>query len=329
VKVLILASREDGHAQVVAQRLAELNAAVDFFTYDEFVVRSAIDFSLGQSTPKCLFQRQEGELDLLSYGSIWFRRPGRIAIGRFEEYWINDMVESETRSALDGIMRTIDCLWMNYPPNDTTASSKIYQLKVASQLGFDIPETLVTNRAELVRNFFEQCDGEVIYKLIGNQTAFNIPTCEAPNGIATLPLRAEDIPYLNQVTHAPHLFQRRIRKQCELRVTVVGKEIFCISIDSQSGQGKIDWRLDYSVEMEKFELPKSIKDLCFALLKKLGLNYGAIDLIKTDDDRYVFLEINPAGQYMWIEERTDLPISIAIANLLARKTEPLVESPNH
>ncbi len=129
---------------------------------------------------------------------------------------------------------------------------------------------------------------------------------------------------LGRVIHAPHLFQRNIEKDCDLRVTVVGKEVFCIRIDSQLGSGKVDWRNDYSVPMTPFELPHEIKSRCLELMRRLRLNYGAIDFVLTKDGEYFFLEINCAGQYIWIEHRTDLPISEEIAKLLSGQSEPLI-----
>ena len=52
------------------------------------------------------------------------------------------------------------------------------------------------------------------------------------------------------------------------------------------------------------------------MVERLGLCYGAIDMILTPDGRYVFIEINPNGQYLWIEQETGLPISAAICDLL-------------
>jgi glutathione synthase/RimK-type ligase-like ATP-grasp enzyme len=306
-----------------------MDAHVDFLRYEEFVKSCEISYMLGRKERTCLLERKGGDIDLHSYFSIWHRRPGTIAGGKFVEQWISQMVEMEGRAALDGMLRSLgSCLWMNFPANDIVSFSKLAQLKAAEELGFAIPETLVTNKPELVRRFFDECNGEVIYKLMGQNTSAAIPVTEVPGGIATLPLRQEDLPFLDQVTHAPHMFQRYVKKKFDLRVTVVGNEIFCISIDSQSGRSKVDWRNDYSVEMTPFELPADIKEKCFALLRRFGLNYGAIDLILREDDEVVFIEINCAGQYLWIESRTPLQISLAIARLLAGQSEPLVAGPN-
>lgn len=325
-KVLILSSPEDAHANAVASKLDELKVHYDYFRFESFLQESAISFKLGLKQPACALERSTGRLDFYSYLSIWHRRPGQIKVGEFIEPWIGKMIEQESRSALDGMLRSISCIWVNFPPNDHACLQKLWQLQVAQEVGLSIPETLVTNNETLVRQFFDQCDGQVVYKMISETTSFLIPPYESPSGISTLPLRAEDLPFLKQVIHAPHLFQRSIKKSFELRATVVGKKIFCLKIDSQSGSGKIDWRHDYTVEMESFDLPDDVSIRCLDLMKRLGLNYGAIDMIHSEAGDYIFIEINCAGQYLFAEERAKLPISLEIAKLLAGQSEPLIDS---
>lgn len=324
MKVLILASPDDGHGQVVATALAKIGAHVDFFSFSEFIEQCSLSFQIGGKDKLTRIKRAQETLDLRSYTSIWHRRPGLFKPGRFVESWISEMVQRETISAVGGILRTVPCLWVNDPISDVAATSKLWQLEIATEVGLTIPETLVTNSPEKVREFFEYCDGQVIHKLISDQTAFAIPPAEVPAGIATLPLRKQDLEHIDQVRHAPHLFQRNVAKAFELRVTIVGNKIFSIKIDSQIGRAKLDWRNDYSVPMSAYDLPEDIESKCLALMQRLHLNYGAIDFIVTPDHNFVFLEINPSGQYIWIEERTDVQITPQMALLLAGQAEPLV-----
>ena len=101
---------------------------------------------------------------------------------------------------------------------------------------------------------------------------------------------------------------------------MVENQIFCAAIHSQdSEQTSTDWRrspneLNYSV----FNLPDDVKSMCLKVVHNLGLTFGAIDMVLTPDDEYVFLEINPNGQWGWIERETGLPIREAIADTLVR-----------
>jgi glutathione synthase/RimK-type ligase-like ATP-grasp enzyme len=325
-KVLILSSEDDVHAETVKQHLTEMNVPVDYFRYEDFVEHSKISYRPGGFDGDCLIERAKGTLDLHSYSAIWHRRPGQIVAGKLPERWIQQMVEQESRNALDGMFHHLRCLWVNHPRRDYECLQKLWQLHVAAEVGLVIPKTLVTNQPKLVEQFFEECDGQVIYKLISELSNFAIPAYETPRGISTLPLRKEDLAHLDQVMLSPHFFQQCIPKSYDLRVTIVGQKIFCIKIDSQAGEGKLDWRHDYSVAMDSFDLPDEIAEQCLALMRKLQLNYGAIDFVLSPDNKYYFLEINCAGQYMWIEQRCEMPISLELAKLLAGVAPPLVSS---
>jgi glutathione synthase/RimK-type ligase-like ATP-grasp enzyme len=71
------------------------------------------------------------------------------------------------------------------------------------------------------------------------------------------------------------------------------------------------------MEDRPIELPDEVESKVHELMNTFGLIYGALDFIVTPEGRFVFLEINPAGQYMWVESRTGLPITNALADLLS------------
>jgi len=187
-----------------------------------------------------------------------------------------------------------------------------------------VPQTVVTSDPDVARQFYERMNGEVIYKLIGENTNFFFPKFEFPSGIPTLPCRESDKDHFDQIRFAPHLFQQRVVKKFDVRATIVGKEIFAASIHSQSGQSKLDWRLDYGVPMMKLQLPQSVSKACISMMQQFKLNYAAFDFCVDAEDRYYFLELNCGGQYIWLEERTQLPISRQLALLFAGEAEPIV-----
>ena len=140
-------------------------------------------------------------------------------------------------------------------------------------------------------------------------------------GIYTHRVEEEHLQNLEGVRHVPCMFQERVEKKFELRITVVGKQIFTAEIHSQlSPRTRDDWRR-YDLQNTPHrvhDLPPAIAESCFNLLSHYQLNFGAIDMIVTPDDRYVFLELNPNGQWLWIEHLTHMPITAAIADMLIR-----------
>ena len=97
---------------------------------------------------------------------------------------------------------------------------------------------------------------------------------------------------------------------------MVGQNVFSAGVNSQTREStKTDWRkekLEFFIE----DIPVEIKEKCILLVKNLNLKFGAIDLIKDKNGNYIFLEINPNGQWAWIENETGLKISDSIINEL-------------
>ena len=130
-------------------------------------------------------------------------------------------------------------------------------------------------------------------------------------------LRQEELALLDHARDAPVIFQEYIEALYDLRVTIVGEEVFSAAIHSQQTAYAVDFRMDMeNAAIEAMLLPAEVEDAIRSLVDRLGLVYGAIDMRRTPDDQYVFLEINPAGQWLFVEQKTGQPIAAALAELL-------------
>ncbi len=122
------------------------------------------------------------------------------------------------------------------------------------------------------------------------------------------------------------IFQELVPAEVDLRITVVGEEVFAAAIHSQELAYPLDFRLFLEtgpgVRMSPTELPRDVEEGLLRLLKSAGLRYGAIDMRRTPDGRHVFLEVNPAGQWRFVEEVTGQPITAALARLLTDLDRP-------
>ncbi|MBL8412838.1 MAG: hypothetical protein JNM42_00170 [Propionivibrio sp.] len=226
-------------------------------------------------------------------------------------------IEEASAEVVYGIFDDLDCL--HFPCSRHTmrrAKLKLPQLTLAAKLGFHIPETLVTNDPEAFLDFFNAAQTRVITK----------PAVALPNpifrevvfGYANL-VQPRDLLYFQDVRLCPFIAQHYVEKKVEIRVTVVGPDVFAAEIHSQStNRTKTDWRHydDGNTPHFVHQLPEEIEQLCRKLVVAMGLLYGAIDLILTPAGDYFFLEINPAGQFGWIEGMTGLPISQRIVRML-------------
>lgn len=129
---------------------------------------------------------------------------------------------------------------------------------------------------------------------------------------------------LEAVKYAPCIFQEYVPKQVDLRVTVFGERVFATEIHSQAAeQSKNDWRRLPALMLPHcpHALPDEIAEKCVRLVRTLGLAFGAIDMALARQDQYFFLEINPNGQWAWIEQRTAQPLTRSLVDLLVAGRE--------
>lgn len=264
-------------------------------------------------------------IDFNDVYAVWYRsmEPPLVTDAMAPED--REFAKRETDLIFHGILQTLqDRFWVNPHSNVRLAEYKPYQLQLAQAIGFEIPPTLITNDPNEVQKFYCQTGKNMIYKSVSQYLRRGNPQAGIRNqGIYTNRVQEKDLERLKAVTHAPCLFQEYIAKKVELRITVVGRKIFAAEIHSQQSQrSKDDWRR-YDIANTpylKHRLPEAIKTKCQQLVRELGLVFGCIDMIVTPDNRYVFLEINPNGQWGWVEELTQLPICANLAEMLIQGT---------
>ena len=251
-----------------------------------------------------------GLLEENIFSSIWFRRTmlPDVNLPLSEKIYLL----KEFEYLLKNIFATIEGNWLSDPFLVYRAENKLLQLKYAKELGFKVPETLVSATVPQIRLFADK-QGAIIVKPIYSG---RIESDAGPDFMFTNVVNEQHLADMEKYDVTPCIFQQEIKKKLELRVTVIGKEVFCAQVDSQkSMESRTDWRREKN-KFESFNLPIDVAEMCVSLVEKLGLRFGAIDLILTPDDSFVFLEINPNGQWVWIETETGLKISEALINEL-------------
>ncbi len=207
---------------------------------------------------------------------------------------------------------------INFSPQ---SRSKIYQLLLAKKLGINVPNTIFSNDYTHIKDTIK--NQKLIVKTIsGGSFEHNNEKYAFNSKLITQDNLSELKDY---VSESPAIYQEYIEKSFELRITIVGNQFFTCKIDSQKSaddRAKIDWR-HYKLDDKYWtshQLPQAIETKILLLMKDLNLNFGCIDMVVTPDGDYVFLEINPNGQWLWIERLTKMPISKAIANILLSRS---------
>ena len=240
-------------------------------------------------------------------GAVYWRRP---VWPLFEHLQDADaqFATAQVRYGLGGTLYGLQgCLWLNHPLRNAAADYKPTQLALAHRMGFSVPPTLVTNDPNEARRFIRE-HRQVIHKAL-RWTPYQ------RDGVGLTswaePVSAEELD--ETVRFTPHLFQARVDKVADLRVLIVGRRTFAVRIDSDL----LDWRRDYSaLTYSVVELPNRMEKTLLAYLDHFGLASGSFDLAVDRDGAFHWLELNPNGQWGWLEERTGLEMAAAFAQLL-------------
>jgi hypothetical protein len=202
--------------------------------------------------------------------------------------------------------------WLELTPgrvvNRVTAmasnGSKPYQAQAIRAAGFEVPETLVTNEPDLVRDFVAVY-GRVIYKSV--------------SGTRSIVREVDDdaLARLDDIRWCPVQFQAYV-EGIDVRVHVIGRQVFATRVSSAAADYRYAARDGgLPARLEATRLSEVVEQRCIELTERLGLAFSGIDLRITPDGRAVCFEANPCPAYPYYEGHTGQPIARAVARYLA------------
>jgi MvdD family ATP-grasp ribosomal peptide maturase len=318
--VLIITRSDDNESvSMVTEAIERKGGKAIRFDTDRYPTEVRLSAFYGEGDDERLtLTNEEGEFNLREVEAIWHRRLNFGArIPATLDRQLRQASLGETRAAAQGMLASLKAFRMDAVRHIRHAENKQLQLQVARELGLDIPRTLTTNDPSRVRDFAESCQSGMVTKML---SSFAVYEDGRELVVFTNPVQPEDLADLSGLSLCPMTFQEMIPKALELRTTVVGDRVMSASINSQSSaRAAHDWRRDglrMIQDWQPYELPREVEEKILRLMDYFVLNYGAIDIIVTPDGRHVFLEINPVGEFFWLERRPGLPIADAIADVL-------------
>jgi len=318
--ILLISNKDDITTDFVVNRLNKIGAEYYRLNTEDLVSSVGINLDIGDKNYALIDYKKNQKINLSSIKSVYYRRPGlpELNIGALSVGEV-EFINREVTYVLEGIYKILNTrFWISPVASIREAENKIYQLLVARDIGFEIPKSLITTLPDKAEAFLKGLRGDCIIKPIRNGKV-NDP--RKPMIVFTRLITDDDIRLLYGVNKCPTYLQSNIEKAADVRVTVVGKRVFPAKIHSQEFQETmIDWRKgeNEKIRHDRIELPPEIVDKCIKLTERLGLHFGAIDFVLDKGMRYVFLEINPNGQWGWIEKRLGYDISGEIVDLLLK-----------
>jgi hypothetical protein len=320
--ILILSPLEDFHTKAVQQVLINKGHRVVIFDAAKFPEKISITFEYNNNISSCFLRDINLNLNLKDVDIVWQRRPYFSTPPSIVVKEDRTFCQSELNVTISSMYKYLDnAFWVNSRYARSSADLKPYQLKKANEASFNIPKTIITNEPSEIRKFITE-HPKVIFKPL---TPFTWK--EKGKKFATytsvVSLELNQLPKDELLRTTPGIFQEFIEKQYEVRVQFFGETYFAVKIDaSKIKHGDIDWRFDQSSlnSFEHIKIPDSMFKNCQKLMHELGIVVGAFDFIVTVNNDWIYLEVNEAGQFLFLEEWCpDLPILDAFCSFLVSK----------
>ena len=313
MKVLLFTNKEDVTTDFIVRELKRQE--IDFYRFNTEELSKSVKIDLNFEKEKYLLidKLDNKTYNLLDFTDIYYRRP---ELPLYDDEGLTDgeksFLQIEIYYTLEGVYRLLSGKhWFNNVFAIRNAENKIYQLLLAKEVGLTIPSTLISNHYDSVEQYLEK--GNHIIKPVHNA---RIKDEKHPQIVYTSEIK-QTIKKAEAEFNVNYL-QKKIEKRCDVRATFVEEKCFAVIIDSQKlEETRVDWRKgEHILHHTPIELPREIRLKCIQLMKRLDLHYGAIDFVLDKQGNYFFLEINPNGQWAWIEHLTGLPISKEIVKCL-------------
>jgi glutathione synthase/RimK-type ligase-like ATP-grasp enzyme len=304
--ILIITHKQDYTADFVINKLNQQN--IQYYRYNcEDCLTEPLTLKFGDISSLSFLSNKK-------ITSVWYRRfklPEVFGKDQMERTYLLEELEMHLHNLIAIIPAE---KWLSYPSNIRNAENKYLQMEIAVRIGFRLPKTLISNDKKQVKEFLMSNEQTIIKPVNKGRVNNN----QYKSKLIFTSLIPENIPkQLDNFQILPGILQEYISKDYEIRITVVGNKLFSAKVDSQTdNETAIDWRKK-KLKFERCEIPKDLEEKCFKMLKELNISFGAFDFIKSTDGEYYFLEVNPNGQWVWIENDTSLPISDAIINYLS------------
>ncbi len=311
--ILIVSHAKDVHVEPVRAALERRGATVQLLDLASFPQHMSLGMSFGDGAEGPVIAPADSEpIRLRDVDAIWWRRPMPFELDpAVVDIDHRRFVYRECSEAFGGLWHLAQVRWVNHPAREEKACHKPWQLALAERAGLRVPPTCITNDPARARAFVESRRP--------HRCVFKALAASRKDWRETRIVSDEELALLDRVRLAPVIFQEYVEAEADVRVTVVGDTVFATEIDARGTRYPHDFRLDFDrAKVSAVELPRDVEKKIRSVLDALGLVYATIDLRRRPDGEHAFLEVNPTGQWLFLELATGQPMSDAVADLLVQ-----------
>jgi hypothetical protein len=323
-RALILASEDDLHADAVLDTLQQRGArCIRFDPEEDWTTAVQLYWKQGTSGLQSGLIVAGEQVPGSEIGAVFCRNWNFYEVGEAAPV-TEHLRAAEMKAGLKAFFQTLETtFWLNKPWIEDHYDSKMVQAVEAVRHGLPIPETCVTNHPETLVRFAEEHPGKLIIKQLSEISIFDTESEVHENreaGVKVYGFYTSELGPLPKEAHpeiraCPCLTQEKIDKQADIRVTVVGRRVFCHRINSQSqNESRTDFRRVLDLQTEPGAFPPDIAAKLVHMLTAWGIHFAACDFALTPDDQYFYLEANLTGNWLWLEGPDSFPIVKAIAD---------------
>lgn len=315
-RILIISDPMDLHARAVGYAIRAKGHLCEELYFPDFPTLATITLKVsnqnGDFDPVVRHVLSDFDFTNHKFDTIWLRR--------WHEPWLPPVMhpgdqEVATRQCdrvLKDFLSALDkpgVFWVHHFEQDSTFLLKAFQLREAVRAGLTIPETVISNDPAEIREFIERCGGVAAHKLL-QHAVWKSHDGETVFACYTSPVTVDDLPQDDTLRLSPAIFQTLLEKQFEIRVACFGDHLISLQIDSQTDEhARFDWRANqFKLQMKPYALPEEVAQAIRRFLHATGMTCTSLDFVVTPGGEHIFLEANPQGQFLWMEDRTGLPL---------------------
>jgi hypothetical protein len=311
MSILIVSQSDDVHALSIKSAVLDQGFKDCFFIEtDKISGNKVLSMRISRSGTRGEVHDSEGNLvSVCEARVLWMRGLSptqRLSAGQSDP-GSRELIDNDCGGAASALFDT--CFkgsWISNPSATRKACNKLYQLDVARECGWRVPDTLVTQDKQEVMQFVETHHGKVIVKpVVGMESRF----------LVTQALDRPELIDEEGYRRCPAIYQEYIPGNRHIRLNCFGDRSLAASIETK----EIDWRPNLGVPVGIWSVPDRVHALTRKVLDALGLAMGIVDLKETPSGDLVWFEVNPQGQFLFLEPLTGLTLSRQFAEFLIRE----------
>ncbi|MFE2251534.1 ATP-grasp domain-containing protein [Streptomyces lavendulae] len=297
--IVTVSLKDDIHALAVRNE-ARRRGYRDFHIVecDRLSGRRSLSWDSHGNSPTTLRTSDGREIALEETSLVWWRRvrAAQKATEDNKDAFERNLINNDCRGALTGILCTaFHGQWISHPEATDRASDKLYQMAVAQKSGFRVPRTLVTQSRDEVADFLGEVGRVIVKPVVGTSGPLLFTQyLEDPASIAMESFEA-----------CPAVYQEYIEGDEHVRLNCFGDRMYAALLKTD----KLDWRADLTIPISVWPVPDETAEKVVAVLRGLGLRMGAIDIKLTPSGEPVWLEVNPQGQFLFLEPLLRIPLA--------------------